>query len=69
VQGYYSRDNEFFREYHAQTKTSEDYSRWRGEWIDSIPNRAKYVEKLGSERVDALCVKKHAYAAAVDYGY
>jgi glutaconate CoA-transferase, subunit A len=69
VQGHYSRDNEFFRQYHAETKTPDEYGRWRARWIDGARNRVEYVDQLGGERVDALKVKKHAYSAAVDYGY
>ncbi len=33
VQGYYNRDNEFFREYHEQTKTREKSNAWLGRWV------------------------------------
>src|SRR4051794_22370397 len=69
VQGYYSRDNDFFRAYHVETKTPEEYARWRARWIDSTKDHVEYVNALGSERVDSLRVKKHAYSVAVDYGY
>jgi len=69
VQGYYSRDNEFFRAYHAETKTLEDYSRWRAKWVDAVKNGGEYLNVLGSERVDGLRVKKHAYSAPADFGY
>jgi glutaconate CoA-transferase subunit A len=69
VQGYYSRDNDFFRDYHAETKTPQDYARWRAEWVDGVRNRADYLAILGSERADTLRVKNHAYSAPADYGY
>jgi glutaconate CoA-transferase subunit A len=69
VQGYYSRDNEFFRDYHAETKTSEDYGRWRAKWIDGLQNRAEYLNAIGRDRTESLGVKNHAYSASADYGY
>jgi glutaconate CoA-transferase subunit A len=69
VQGYYGRDNEFFRTYHAETKTADEYRRWKAKWVDGVRDRKEYLEQLGSERVDALRVKKHAYSAPADYGY
>ena len=69
VQGYYSRDNEFFRAYHAETKTQEDFGSWRARWVDGVQDRSEYLKMLGAERVDGLRVKKHAYSAVVDYGY
>jgi glutaconate CoA-transferase subunit A len=69
VQGCYSRDNDFFRQYHAETKTPADYARWRAKWIDGVSGRDEYVKLLGRDRADQLRVKKHAYSAPADYGY
>ena len=69
VQGYYNRDNEFFRAYHTETKTPADYARWRAKWVDGVSNRAEYMKALGSERLESLHVKNHAYSAPADYGY
>ena len=69
VQGYYSRDNEFFRSYHAETKTPSDDARWRTKWIDGVKDRGGYVKALGSDRIESLRVKKHAYSVPADYGY
>ncbi len=69
VQGYYSRDNEFFRDYHAHTKTPADFAQWKARWIDGVADRAGYVNLLGSARQQELAVKQHAYTAPADYGY
>jgi glutaconate CoA-transferase, subunit A len=69
VQGYYSRDNDFFRDYHAETKTPQDYVHWRAKWVDCAKDRSDYLGLLGNARTDNLRVKKPAYAAPVDYGY
>jgi len=69
VQGYYGRDNEFFRAYHAETKTPNESERWRSKWVDGVSDRKEYLGILGGERLDMLRVKKHAYSAPADYGY
>src|SRR5690242_16882605 len=69
VQGYYSRDNEFFRAYHAETKTADEYARWNAKWVHRVGDRREYLKQLGSERVEALQVTKHAYSAPADFGY
>jgi glutaconate CoA-transferase subunit A len=69
VQGYYKRDDDFFAQYHKESKTAEDYARYRAKWIDGVKDVREYAELLGKERVASLGVKKHAYAAPVDYGY
>jgi glutaconate CoA-transferase, subunit A len=69
VQGFYKRDDDFFAQYHKDSKTAADYARYRAKWIDGVKDVREYAELLGKERVASLGVKKHAYAAPVDYGY
>jgi glutaconate CoA-transferase subunit A len=69
VQGYYSRDNHFFREYHEQTKTEAESDTWLDRWVHGVPDRESYLKQLGAGRVEALEVKQHAYAAQADFGY
>ena len=69
VQGYYGRDNTFFRQYHEQTKTQPDTDAWLRRWVHSVADRSAYVNQLGGCRVEDLSVKHHAYAAQADFGY
>jgi glutaconate CoA-transferase subunit A len=69
VQGYYKRDDAFFRQYHEQTKSKADSDAWLERWVRGIADRPAYVSQLGACRVEELAVKKHAYAAPADFGY
>jgi glutaconate CoA-transferase subunit A len=69
VQGYYKRDDAFFRQYHEQTKTKSDSNAWLERWVYGVADRRAYMNQLGGCRVDDLSVKQHAYAAQTDYGY
>lgn len=69
VQGYYKRDDAFFRQYHEQTKTKADSNTWLERWVYKIDDRLAYMNQLGACRVDDLGVKEHAYAAQADFGY
>jgi len=69
VQGYYKRDDAFFQQYHAETKTQADFAAWTARWVSGVADRAGYAEQLGKTRVEELSVKQHAYAAKTDYGY
>jgi glutaconate CoA-transferase, subunit A len=69
VQGYYRRDDAFFEQYHQETKTKSSYEAWKERWIDGVSDRAEHLEQLGRERIESLKTKKHAYAAATDFGY
>jgi len=69
VQGYYKRDDAFFRQYHEHTKTKEDTARWLERWAYGLADRAAYMQQLGECRLAELRTKQHAYAAAADFGY
>ena len=69
VQGYYKRDDAFFRQYHEQSKTPDEFSKWAERWIHSRTDRTDYVQLLGECRAEALRVKNHAYSAPADFGY
>ncbi len=69
VQGYYSRDDEFFAEYHRETKTRESTGAWLGRWVYGVRDRDEYMQLLDDERRRELEVKTHAYAAPADFGY
>jgi glutaconate CoA-transferase subunit A len=69
VQGYYKRDDAFFRQYHEQTKTKSASDAWLERWVFSTTDRRAYMNQLGACRVDELGVKSHAYAAQADFGY
>ena len=69
VQGYYKRDDAFFRQYHEQTKSGSDSDAWLARWIYGTADRRAYMNQLGACRVDDLAVKHHAYAEKTDFGY
>ena len=69
VQGYYKRDDAFFRQYHEQTKTKPDSHAWLGRWVRQVNDRKAYMNQLGACRAEELGVKHHAYAAQTDFGY
>jgi glutaconate CoA-transferase, subunit A len=69
VQGYYKRDDAFFRQYHEQTKTTADTDAWLDHWVYSTDDRRAYMNQMGACRVEDLGVKQHAYAAQADFGY
>lgn len=69
VQGYYKRDDAFFRQYHEQTKTREESTRWLDRWVHGVSGRKDYMSQLGACRTEELGVKQHEYAASADFGY
>src|SRR5437763_14944987 len=54
VQGYYKRDDAFFRQYHEQTKTKSDSDAWLDRWVYGVADRWAYTNQLGACRVEEL---------------
>src|SRR5215471_3584266 len=54
VQGYYKRDDAFFRQYHEQTKTKADSDAWLNRWVYGVSDRHAYMNQLGECRVQGL---------------
>ena len=69
VQGYYKRDDRYFEDYHDDTKTPESFGHWAEYWVTGVKDVNEYAGRLGEERVSALRVQQHAYAATADFGY
>jgi glutaconate CoA-transferase subunit A len=46
VEGFRERDHTAFEAYHRATRTPEGFGAWRAEWIDDVPDRAAYMNKV-----------------------
>jgi glutaconate CoA-transferase subunit A len=64
--GRWQRDNAFFADYLARSKTRDGYLAWLEEWVLDVPNHTAYRDKLGT-RLDELRIKGEALAAPVNY--
>lgn len=67
VQGFYDRDNAFYREWDAISRDAGRLDSWLAEWVHGVDGRAAYLAKLGEERLAALRPEP-APSGSVDYG-
>ncbi len=67
AQGYYDRDNAFYRSWSAISKDKERLTAWLAEWVHGTRDHAEYVAKLGEEFWDGLAVGE-AMSLPVNYG-
>jgi glutaconate CoA-transferase, subunit A len=67
AQGYYDRDNAFYRSWSAVSKDKERLTEWLAEWVYGTRDHAEYVEKLGEEFWRGLDVGE-AMSLPVNYG-
>ncbi len=69
-QGYANRDHEFYRAYHAATRTREGFEQWLETYVTGVDGHEGYVERLRAEgRLDRIRVREHAYSVPADFGY
>jgi glutaconate CoA-transferase, subunit A len=67
VQGFYDRDNAFYLEWDAISRDADRLAAWLDAWVRDVDGRAAYLEKLGTERLDALRPGS-APSGSVEYG-
>ena len=67
AQGYYDRDNGFYRDWDAISREPARIEAWLDEWVRSLDGRAAYVARLGPETVDRLRPDRRP-SGTVDYG-
>ena len=68
VQGYYDRDNRFYRDWDPISRDPAATDQWLRDWVYDLDGRSAYAEKLGEERLRALRPSGPAPSGMVDYG-
>lgn len=67
VQGYYDRDNDFYRRWDEVSRDEAVTRSWLEEWVWGVGDRAEYVEKMGMETWERLAPGE-GLAGPVNYG-
>lgn len=67
IQGYYDRDNTFYREWSAISADREQIAAWIRKWILETRNHENYVELLGEDTLRRLEVGP-AMSQPINYG-
>ena len=68
VQGYYNRDDEYFKEYHSESKSRTEFEDWLQKWVYGVNDRTGYLKLLGDERIEGLKIVKSAPTVPADFG-
>ena len=67
VQGYYDRDNAFYRDWEPIGRDPARLAAWLDEWVLGLDGRAAYVARMGTGALDALSPEPRP-SGSVDYG-
>ncbi|HZH03225.1 MAG TPA: CoA-transferase [Myxococcaceae bacterium] len=68
VQGFYDRDNVFYLAWEEISRNPETYRDYLNEFVYGCTDRAIYLKKLGTPKLDTLRAKARM-STGVDYGY
>jgi glutaconate CoA-transferase subunit A len=67
AQGYYDRDNHFYREWDAISRDPDMLERWLQEWVHDLADHHEYRKKLGTALWEFLSPGE-ALSGQVNYG-
>jgi glutaconate CoA-transferase subunit A len=67
AQGYYDRDNRFYRDWEAISRDPDRLAAWLDEWVYGTADHAAYLAKLGAAHFDGL-TPGPAPSGSVNYG-
>ncbi len=68
TQGYVNRDDRFYDEYHAETRTRDGFLAWLDRMVLSAGGHTGYLAQLGDTRLRGLRPRTPRLAAPVNYG-
>jgi glutaconate CoA-transferase subunit A len=69
TQGYARRDDNFFFEYHKETRSREGFEAWLQKWLLGVKDHREFLDLLGKERLAKLKPEGNLFASAVSFNY
>ena len=67
TQGYARRDDDFYFEYHKESRTREGFERWLEKWVLGVKNHQEYLLRLGENRVGRLRPEGKLFSPSVSF--
>ena len=69
TQGFARRDDDFYFQYHQETRTREGSNNWLQEWVRGVGNHREFLSRLSKARIDKLKPRDNLFTPAVNFGY
>jgi glutaconate CoA-transferase subunit A len=69
TQGYTRRDDDFYFEYHKETRTRECFERWLDKYVFGVKDHRSMLNLLGQARIESLKPQGNRFAPAVSFNY
>ena len=69
TQGYARRDDDFYFEYHKETRSREGFERWLENWVLGVKDHPGFLERLGQVRVEKLKPQGDHFSPSVSFNF
>jgi len=69
AQGYARRDDDFYFEYHKESRSREGFECWLEKYVLGVKDHRAFLQLLGTERVEKLKPQGNLFAPAVSFNY
>jgi glutaconate CoA-transferase subunit A len=69
TQGYTRRDDDFYFEYHKDTRSREGFERWVEKYVFGVKDHRSFLALLGQARIEKLKPQGNLFAPAVSFNY
>lgn len=69
TQGYARRDDDFYFDYHKESRTREGFERWLEKRVVGVKDHKEYLARLGEERVAKLKPEGTLFSPSVSFNF
>lgn len=67
TQGYARRDDDFYFDYHRESRSREGFERWLAKWVLGVKSHQDYLALLGEEKVRRLRPEGDLFSPSVSF--
>jgi glutaconate CoA-transferase subunit A len=69
TQGYARRDDDFYFEYHKDSRSREGFEQWLQKFVTGVENHRAFLDLLGNSRLEKLRPRGDLFAPTVSFNY
>ncbi|HEY7558872.1 MAG TPA: CoA-transferase [Candidatus Binatia bacterium] len=69
TQGYARRDDDFYFEYHKETRSRQGFERWLEKYVFDVKDHRSFLNLLGQARMERLKPQGNLFTPAVSFNY
>ncbi|MBI2209971.1 MAG: CoA transferase subunit A [Deltaproteobacteria bacterium] len=67
TQGFARRDDDFYFDYHKESRNREGFERWLERWVLGVKDHQEFLKRLGEERVRRLKPEGNLFSPSVSF--